>query len=166
MNAHSRALLRRWWRKSETRKTSRSDDHTAARAQDDSDVSQRILLEELEQRLLLSADLNPVAGAIAVPGETDVFVFTLNERQTVYFDNQTSVPGLNWSLAGPSGAEVTNQPLNTADSTATPPVLSLGSGDYKLSVSGAGESTCRARRLGQCYILRLDIPSPLLSPRH
>src|ERR1700687_413466 len=26
------------------------------------------------------------------------------------------------------------------------------------------KSTCRARRLGQCYILRLDIPSRLLSP--
>ena len=82
------------------------------------EVSQRILLEELEQRLLLSADLNPVAGAIDVPGETDLFVFTLDEKQTIYFDVQSSLAGLTWSLAGPSGTEVTTRPLDTTDSTA------------------------------------------------
>src|SRR3981189_3219438 len=104
-------------------------------------VSKRIVLEELEQRLLLSADLNPVAGAIDVPGETDLYVFTLDKQQTVYFDTQTSVPGLTWSLKGPSGTQVTDRPLSTTDTTSAPPVLTLGSGDYTLSVSGVGTVT-------------------------
>lgn len=99
------------------------------------------MLEELEQRLLLSADLNPVAGAIDVPGETDLYVFTLDKPQTVYFDSQTSVSGLTWSLNGPSGTQVTAQPLNTTDTTTASPVLTLASGDYTLSVSGVGNVT-------------------------
>ena len=105
------------------------------------EISQRILLEELEQRLLLSADLNPVAGTIDVPGETDLFVFTLDEQKTLYFDTQTSVAGLTWSLTGPSGQEVTARALGTTDTADASPLLTLASGDYKLSVSGIGTAT-------------------------
>ena len=138
---HGRSYISKLLREKRKTKSSASAPLDQHAKPEDTAVSQRIILEELEQRLLLSADLNPVAGAIDVPGETDLYVFTLDRPQAVYFDNQTSVEGLTWSLNGPSGTQVTAQPLMTTDTTTASPVLLLASGDYTLSVSGVGNVT-------------------------
>ena len=44
--------------------------------------------------MLLSADINPIQGTIDVPGETDSYVFTVDQPKKVYFDSQTPNPGL------------------------------------------------------------------------
>jgi hypothetical protein len=94
--------------------------------------------------VLLSADLNPIQGTIDVPGETDSYVFTVDQPKKVYFDSQTPNPGLTWSLSGPDGAKVTDRSLASSDSAgagATSPILGLVSGDYTLSVSGMADVT-------------------------
>lgn len=107
-------------------------------------VSRRILFEELERRQLLSADLNPIAGSIDVPGETDRYIFSLTSETKLYVDSETPNPGLTWSLTGPGGSEVSDRFLANSDSAglgAASPIVDLVSGDYTLSVSGAGDAT-------------------------
>jgi hypothetical protein len=71
-------------------------------------VSRRLFFETLEPRLLLSADLIPIQGSIAVPGETDHRAFTLTEDAHVLLDSQTSGQ-LNWTLDGPHGNVISSQ---------------------------------------------------------
>ena len=107
------------------------------------ETSRRVLFEALERRQLLSAELNPIAGSIDVPGETDRYTFSLAEHQKFYFDSETPNAGLTWSLTGPAGTAVTNRSLASSDGAGlgtASPILDLVSGDYTLSVSGSAEA--------------------------
>ncbi|MCP5373340.1 MAG: LEPR-XLL domain-containing protein, partial [Hyphomicrobiales bacterium] len=79
-------------------------------------LSRRLHFETLEPRVLLSADLIPIQGEIEVPGEVDLYAFSLTEPKRVYFDSQTNTSNLKWTLTGPRGAEVTNRVFNESDS--------------------------------------------------
>src|SRR5690554_5541515 len=49
--------------------------------------AKKIAFETLEPRLLLSADFMPIADTIEVPGETDAYVFTLDQATQIYVDS-------------------------------------------------------------------------------
>ncbi len=101
-------------------------------------VSPRMLLETLEPRVLLSADLIPIKGSLDVPGEVDSFTFSLSQEKHVYFDSQTNNGNLNWSLSGPLGG-VTSRAFNTSDNSGG--ILDLVAGSYTLQVDGGGAAT-------------------------
>src|SRR5262245_23079022 len=84
------------------------------KCQPQDDVARRVVLEPLERRQLLSADLTPILGAIATPGETDRYSITITDPKTVYFDSQTNNGNLRWSLTGP-GQNVADRPLSSTD---------------------------------------------------
>jgi hypothetical protein len=67
----------------------------------------KIHLETLEPRVLMSVDVNPAAltlsGAIDIPGEKDYYAFSVEETTRIVFDSQTSNAALNWRLEGPTG---------------------------------------------------------------
>ena len=52
-----------------------------------------------------------VSGTIGVPGERDLYSVSLGARSQLYFDTMSGDAGLTWSLSGPAGAVVTNQPV-------------------------------------------------------
>ena len=106
-------------------------------------LSRRLDIEALEPRILLSADLLPIHGAIDVPGEINRYSFTLKDAKQLYFDAETNNSSLNWSLDGPKGAEVVNRSFTTSDSAnlGGSPLLSLAPGDYHLSVSASNDTT-------------------------
>ena len=107
-------------------------------------VSRRLFFETLEPRVLLSADVLPISGSIAVPGETDRYAFTLTKETQLLFDSQTNSFPLNWSLDGPRGNVVSSRSFSSSD-----PVdvfngvapLDLVSGSYTLSVQGLVDAT-------------------------
>src|SRR5689334_1440387 len=61
--------------------------------------------ETLEPRLLLSADIIPIQGAIDLPGEVDKYEFTLAQPKTLYVDSLKLV-SINWSISDSSGTEI------------------------------------------------------------
>ena len=67
----------------------------------------KIHLETLEPRVLMSGDVNPAAltlsGSIDVPGEKDYYAFSVEESTRIVFDSQTRNSELNWRLEGPAG---------------------------------------------------------------
>lgn len=99
----------------------------------------RLILEALEPRVLMSADVNPAAltisGAIDVPGEQDRYQFTVEERTRVVFDSLTNTSNLSWRLDGPLG-QVSNQSFSSTD-----PAIELATGEYLLTVDGSGDAT-------------------------
>jgi hypothetical protein len=105
-------------------------------------VSRRLFFETLEPRLLLSADLLPIQGSIAVPGETDHRAFAVKEDAHVLLEAQTSGQ-LNWTLDGPHGNVTSSQSAAASDpvgkSTSSP--LDLVSGNYTLSIQGVANAT-------------------------
>lgn len=105
-------------------------------------VSRRLFFETLEPRLLLSADLLPIQGSIAVPGETDHRAFAVTEDAHVLLEAQTSGQ-LNWTLDGPHGNVISSQSAAASDpvgkSTSSP--LDLVSGNYTLSIQGVANAT-------------------------
>src|SRR5262245_37713872 len=106
------------------------------------ELSRRAVLEPLERRQLLSADLTPILGSIATPGESDRYSITITDPNTVYFDSQTDSGNLRWSLTGP-GQNVADRPLSSTDgiSVSNPPILDLVAGEYTLTVDGAADAT-------------------------
>ena len=106
-------------------------------------VSRRLFFETLEPRVLLSADLNPIQGAIDVPGQVERYSFTLAQEKQILFDSETNSSSLHWSLTGPQGDVVTNRAFNSSDpvdNSSTAP-LDLVSGTYTLSVQGVADAT-------------------------
>jgi hypothetical protein len=107
-------------------------------------ASRRLFFETLEPRVLLSADVLPISGSIAVPGETDRYAFTLTKETQLLFDSQTNSSQLSWSLDGPRGNVVSSRSFSSSD-----PVdvfngvapLDLVSGSYTLSVQGLVDAT-------------------------
>ncbi|MDW8444847.1 MAG: LamG domain-containing protein [Acetobacteraceae bacterium] len=84
-----------------------------------------------------------VSGTLEAPGETDRFTLTLTERRTLYFDSLTNRSDIRWSLAGPTGAVVSDRQFDQSDGVTLfgSPVLLLEPGDYLLSVDGDGAAT-------------------------
>jgi hypothetical protein len=103
-------------------------------------VSRRLFFETLEPRLLLSADLVPIQGSIAVPGEVDHHSFTLTNNAHVVLDSQTSGQ-LDWTLDGPRGSVLSSQPAGSSDASSKSTSLDLVSGTYTLSIAGVGNAT-------------------------
>ena len=83
---------------------------------------------------------NVIRGSIAVPGERDVYTFSLASRARYYFDTLTNTPSVHWSLEGPTGLLVNNRQMASSDA-GNYPVLLLEPGFYKLTVDGDGSVT-------------------------
>src|SRR5439155_4256584 len=72
----------------------------------------------------------------------DQYTFTLGGASRLYFDSLTNSTSLTWTLAGPTGAVVSNRTLGASDGfVLTSPLLSLAAGDYTLTVDGTGDAT-------------------------
>ena len=88
--------------------------------------------------------------AIDHPGQNDVYSFTLTETKRVYMDVLTSAMSydnwyLRWSLAGPRGVVVDNQPFRASDSydaaaNGRQSVFDLEPGTYTLTFRGANDN--------------------------
>ncbi|MHB8861524.1 MAG: putative Ig domain-containing protein [Pirellulaceae bacterium] len=75
-----------------------------------------------------------VSGSIGVPGEQDLYTFSLAAPAFVYFDALTNSGSA--TLTGPAGVA-----MNNLGFTATFPVLNLVAGDYTLTLDGFGDDT-------------------------
>ena len=107
-------------------------------------VSRRLLVETLEPRVLLSADLVPIHGNISLPGQVDRYTFTLPIEKQVLFDSETNNGSLNWSLTGPRGTVTSNVAFNASDPVDNGSALApmdLVAGTYTLSVKGVQDAT-------------------------
>src|SRR5262249_6152826 len=84
-----------------------------------------------------------VMGTISVAGEQDTYTFTLATDAQLSFDSQTNSLNLRWTLTGPAGAAVSNQPFNRSDAgdETGDSILRLPAGDYVLTINGAGNAT-------------------------
>lgn len=99
-------------------------------------VASAFSFETLENRLLLSADFLPVDARISVPGETDLYTFTLTEDRNLLFDARAAPDGLTWSLIGPDETLIDRREFAASEiSRVDNPVLSLGPGTYELVVA-------------------------------
>jgi hypothetical protein len=103
--------------------------------------SRGLHVDTFEPRLLLSADLIPVAGTIEVPGETDYYAFELTEERRVVFDALTNDGNMTWQLDGPGGQVVGPTGFQSSDGSQGGEVLSLDAGTYTLRVDANGEHT-------------------------
>jgi len=83
---------------------------------------------------------NTITGTISVPGERDVFTFSLTNRARYYFDALTNTGSLNWSLEGPAGEIVNDRRFNSSDAGSAS-VLSLAAGFYRLTVEADSTNT-------------------------
>ncbi|MBC7153134.1 MAG: LEPR-XLL domain-containing protein [Rhodobacteraceae bacterium] len=103
---------------------------------------ERVFFEALEPRLLLSADLLPVAGSIDLPGEEDAYVFVLNEATQIHVDALT--PGdFEWKLTSDNGETLAGARIIYTDGryASSPAAIALASGTYRFSVAGLGAQT-------------------------
>src|SRR3954454_622863 len=68
------------------------------------------------------ASTNIIQGNISVPGERDVFTFSLTSNGRYYFDALSNINVLNWSLDSATGPLVSSRAFTTSDgfSTSTP----------------------------------------------
>jgi hypothetical protein len=83
-----------------------------------------------------------VSGAIASPGQRQLYSFTLPSPARLYFDALTNNSNLRWSLDGPVGNVVNNRSFTSSDSISFGnPVLTLPPGSYTLTVSTAADNT-------------------------
>ena len=98
-------------------------------------------LETLEPRLLMSADLIPVAGSIDLPGETDFYTFTLAEERTILFDALTPDSRFNWSLEGPGGQVVGATRFDGSDGAQGGQLIALEAGNYRMAIDAEGDFT-------------------------
>ena len=104
-------------------------------------LARGIHIDTLEPRILLSADLIPVAGTIDVPGETDFFSFELAESRQLIFDALTPSPQITWALSGEGGAIVSPTTFNQSDGAQGGEIIALDAGTYTLTVDGQGDQT-------------------------
>ncbi|MBN8490904.1 MAG: LEPR-XLL domain-containing protein, partial [Burkholderiales bacterium] len=100
--------------------------------------------------------------SIAHAGQRDVYSFTLTETKRVYFDalaTSTSTDNyyLRWSLSGPRGLEVNDQPWRTSDSADGSSILLLGPGSYTLTVRNPQDTTTGADITGDYGFRLLDL---------
>ncbi|HUS33922.1 MAG TPA: CARDB domain-containing protein [Verrucomicrobiae bacterium] len=83
-----------------------------------------------------------IEGAISVAGERDVYSFTLESEERIYFDALSNVSRLNWSLNGAAGTYVANRSFVSSDaqSIADPTIL-LGPGSYTITIQDSDGAT-------------------------
>ncbi|MFA7602290.1 MAG: LamG domain-containing protein, partial [Novosphingobium sp.] len=127
-----------------TRKIDRFRTHrrkTALRAS--SMLSSRLVVEAIEPRLLLSADVEPITRSLDTPGSTETFTFQVTEPKKVYFDSLTDDSRLLWTLLGPNGTMVDKRAFGSSDGRdiAGSNILDLGVGEYRLTVDGQADAT-------------------------
>ena len=105
-------------------------------------LANRMTVEALEPRLLLSADTPAVQGTIDAPGETDSYVFQNDRPKKFYFDSLVDSNTLRWELDGPEGEIVPWRLLGASDSRDFngSPILNLGIGEYRLSIDGIADA--------------------------
>ncbi|MCC6009350.1 MAG: LEPR-XLL domain-containing protein, partial [Rhodobacteraceae bacterium] len=109
----------------------------AARSRARTALASAFQFESLENRLLLSADFLPVDARLSVPGETDTYTFTLTEPRSLLLDARDAPPGLSWTLSTEAGEALAGRSFeDSAIALAADPVLALGPGSYRLTVSG------------------------------
>src|SRR2546425_8850114 len=85
---------------------------------------------------------NVITGTIGVPGQRDVFTFSINGDSRFYFDALSNVSSLQWSLSGPQGAVVADRSFTSADAQSIPdPTLALPAGAYTLTIHNPGGGT-------------------------
>lgn len=99
-----------------------------------------------------------VSGAIAAPGSTVTYAFTLATDTRLLFDTLLRSDGYRWTLTGPRGTVVANRALLSSDSYDGDPALNLLAGDYTLRIAADGD------RVGSFAFRLLDpAQAPLLS---
>src|SRR5882762_3518649 len=85
---------------------------------------------------------NVITGTIGVPGQRDVFTFSIGGDSRFYFDALTNVSSLQWSLSGPSGALVPNRSFGGSDAQSIgDPTVLLPAGAYTLTIQDPGGAT-------------------------
>jgi len=89
---------------------------------------------DLAQLLTLGA---PVSGNIALPGQDQVYTFSLAAATQLAFTSLSSRSDVNWSLTGPSGKLVDQRTFAQGDGNA----LVAPAGDYTLRVSSQNGAT-------------------------
>ncbi|HHX88190.1 MAG TPA: LEPR-XLL domain-containing protein, partial [Paracoccus sp.] len=105
-------------------------------------ASGQVYIETFEQRLLLSADLFPVAGAIELPGEEDAYVLVLSEATRIHVD-AVSQGDFEWRLTSEDGEELAGALLDRTNGrfAIAPAAIALAQGTYHFTVSGIGAAT-------------------------
>ncbi len=76
-----------------------------------------------------------VSASIGVPGQQRFYTFSLAAPARLYFDSLTN-GSLRWSLDGPAGRAVSEQPFYLDGPRLANPLLDLAAGEYTLTVSG------------------------------
>ena len=106
-------------------------------------LANRLTIEPLEPRLLLSADAPPVEGRIDVAGEADSFIVKISTPSKYVFDSLTDSAAISWNLADPSGQVIANRTFGASDARdfTGAPVLDLAIGEYTLSIDGSADAT-------------------------
>jgi hypothetical protein len=101
-----------------------------------------LALDSVPAALAQISSTSVISGTIAVPGERDVFTFSLTNRARYYFDALTNTSTLNWSLEGPEGVLVNNRAFTSSDA-GNASLLSLVPGFYRLTVDADSNNTNR-----------------------
>jgi len=83
-----------------------------------------------------------VTGAVAAPGQSQRYTFSLGSAARLYFDSLTNTSVVHWSLDGPTGNIVNSRNFNSSDAqNIGNPLLSLAAGNYTLTVAANSDST-------------------------
>lgn len=82
-----------------------------------------------------------INGVLGMPGERDVYTFSLANKSLLYFDAVTNNFRLEWTLTGPAGTVVSSRSFTQTDASATAsdPVFSVPAGNYTLTITGSGQ---------------------------
>jgi hypothetical protein len=97
-----------------------------------------------------------------VPGQHDVYRFTLDEAKRMYFDFLSATTSydnyyLRWTLSGPLGEVVSNRPFRASDSSDGTSILDLGPGEYTLTVHAPTDTSYAADITGSYGFRLLDL---------
>lgn len=92
--------------------------------------------------VLVSFNPAGVSGQIAAPGQQVTYTFTLAQPTALFFDSQSDISGLLWSLTGPAGSVVSGRAFTGSDAERGQPSLgTLPAGSYSLTVYGSYATT-------------------------
>ena len=104
-----------------------------------------IRFESLEQRVLMSADVNPsllnVSGALQAPGQQNQYQFTVKDPTLVVLNSLTNRSDIDLTLTGPNGQVVSESLAQVNANWNTSPALELDAGTYTATISAQGDAT-------------------------